>query len=230
MQGQLATDSLEFRALNGDHISSPLGTIAPKVLLGTRLNEAAAAAAQAAALGAENTDGQMQIPLFSGIADGGTYTKAITSAGVRTVTRAAADPADSFWVEIPVRARTSTGKGIKATGVKLVYSVNTADAQDIRAELYKRVIPADNAAPAAPTLLGGDQNAHYDDAHNTAAERGDDTGAPENHTLTMTLPAPAYLADGEQLLLRIFCDGAATSVIVITDAILLYSETLADLA
>ena len=235
---QAALETAVKNALDGaGGLSSPMATLASKVLLGTRLDElvtlqgsGVTEAAKVAALGAENTDGQLQIPLFAGVADGGTYTKAVTSAGLRTITRTAADAADSFWVEVPVPARTASGKGIKPTGVKLVYSVGTADAQDIRAELWTRVVPADGSAVAAPAVYGGSTDAEYDAAHNTAAERGDDTGAPEHHTMVMTVAAPAYLGDGVELLLRIFCDGAATSAIIIRDAVLLYSALHVDLS
>lgn len=234
MTAALATALLDPKvknALNGaGGLSSPLALLAKDTLLGDRLENAILEAAKVAALTAENTDGQMPLALNSGKADGGTYTYAISTAGVRTLTRTAADAADSFWIEVPLRQRTASGKGIKPTGVKLVYSVGTADAQDIRTELYTVAVPADNAAVAAPAIYGGSLDAEYDAAHNTAAERGDDTTGPELHTMVMTVAAPAYLGDGTQLLLRIFCDGATTSVIIIKSAVLLYSELINDAA
>ena len=223
----LALDPNVKAHLDGERGSSPLAGLAAKTKLGTRLDELVTLND---ALAAENTDGQLPIPLLRGLADGGTYTPAISATGVRTITRTAADAVDSFWVEVPVENRTAAGKGIKPTGVRVSYSVGTAAADDIRFELYRRTVPADNAAPAVPVLLGGDLDAHYDAAHNTAAERGDATGAPEQHTLVMTLPTPTYLGTDEQLLLRCFCDGALTSVIVITDAVLLFDETRVDVS
>lgn len=192
----------------------------------------AESATKIAALAAENTDGQLQIPLLAGIADGGTWTLACTSGGLVSATRTAADAADSFWVEIPIGNRSSASKGIKPTGLKVNYSVNTADVADVRFEVWKVTQGADGAARTAAVLFGED-NADYDAAHDTAAERGDDTGGPELHLATVTdAGTPAYLATGESLLLRCYVDGDAgpAGVVVVTSAILLYSETPNDLA
>lgn len=187
---------------------------------------------QIAALGAENTDGQLRIPLLAGQADGGTWTKAVTSGGLVSVARTAADAPDSFWVEVPVPSRTTASKGIKPTGLRVNYSVATADVSDVRFELWKVTQGADNAARTAAVLFG-DDNADYDAAHDTAAERGDDTAAPELHlAIVSDAGTPAYLAAGETLLLRCYVDGdaGAAGVVTVTDAVLLFSETLVDLA
>lgn len=218
--------------LDGNGLPSPFGAVADQLLIGTLLNsyderltdlEGSDETAEA-----ENTDVQIPLALGAGVADAGTWAKAFTSAGVRTVTRTANASTQGFWVEVPVRARTASGKGFKPTGVKTVYSVGTADATDIRTEVYKRTVPADGSAPSAPTLLGGDADGHYDAAHDTAAERGDDTGAPENHTSTMTLPTPAYLGDGEELLVKFVVTDPGTSVVILKDIVVLGSETLLD--
>lgn len=187
---------------------------------------------QIAAIGAENTDGQIQIPLLAGLADGGTWTKAVTSGGLVSVARTAADAPDSFWVEIPVPSRTTASKGIKPTGLRVNYSVATADVADVRFELWKVTQGADNAARTAAVLFGED-DADYDGDHNTAAERGDDTAAPELHLAIVTdAGTPAYLGAGETLMLRCYVDGdaGAAGVVTVTSAVLLFSETLVDLA
>lgn len=189
-------------------------------------------AQKVAALGAENTDGQLQIPLLAGLADGGTWTAAVTSGGLVSVARTAADAPDSFWVEIPVPSRTSASKGIKPTGLRVNYSVATADAADVRFELWKVTQGADGAARTAAVLFG-DADEDYDAAHDTAVKRGDDTAAPELHLAVVSdAGTPAYLAAGETLMLRCYVDGDAgpASVVTVTSAVLLFSETLVDLA
>ena len=191
----------------------------------------AESATKIAALGAENTDGQLAIPLLAGLADGGTWTAAVTS-GLVSVARTAADAPDSFWVDVPIPSRTTASKGIKPTGLRVNYSVATADAADVRFELWKVTQGADGAARTAAVLFG-DADEDYDADHDTAAKRGDDTGAPELHLAIVTdAGTPAYLAAGETLLLRCFVDGDAgpASVVTVTSAVLLFSETLVDLA
>jgi hypothetical protein len=172
----------------------------------------------------ETASKEMRIPIDQGIADGGTYTVAITTGGLITVTRTAADAADSYWVSIPIGNNTTASKGIKPTGLKVNYTVDTADAEDIRCELWKVTQGADDAARTAAVIFG-DADGDYDAAHDTAAERGDDTTNPELHLATVTdAGTPAYLGAGESLLFRFYCDGAATSDIVLTDAVLVYTE------
>lgn len=189
-------------------------------------------AAKIAALGAENTDGQLRIPLLAGVADGGTWAPSVTTGGLVGVARTAADAPSSYWVDVPVPTRTTASKGIKPTGLRVNYQVATADVADVRFELWKVTQGADNAARAAAVLFGED-DADYDGAHNTAAKRGDDTAAPELHLAIVTdAGAPAYVGAGESLLLRCFVDGdaGAAGVVTVTDAVLLYSETLVDLS
>lgn len=186
--------------------------------------------AKVAALGAENTDGEIGINILQGVAGAGTWTPTMQTAGPRLRhTPAAAE--EDFWVQVPVPSRSTALKGRKILGVEANYEVDTADVDDVRFELYKVVLGADNAARTR-TLLGGDADAHYDAAHDTSVKRGDDTAAPELHRAVVTLPSPAYLALDEQIWLRIVVDGDAgpTGVVDITAAKLLYAETLVDLA
>jgi len=185
---------------------------------------------ETAALGAENTDGQIQIPILMGTADAGTWTKAVTSGGLETVTRTNAAAQESFWVPVPVPTRSTASKGIKPTGLLVNYTVGTADANDIRFELWKVTQGADGVARTAAVLFG-ETDGDYDASHDTAAERGDDTANPELHLATVTdAGSPAYVGTGETLLLRVYVDDPGSSVVVLTSAILTFSETLVDLA
>jgi hypothetical protein len=180
------------------------------------------------AIEAENTDVEISIEPLNGLSDDATvnWTRGITSAGVRTMTRAAGATASGLWYPIPTRIRSSTDKGLKPTGVKMAYSVGTATLTDIRTELYKRTMPAAGDAPGTPALIAGATNSEYVAAYNTAAERS----AIEDHTLELTVPteAQAYLAADEQLLLKVYVDPAASSVLVLKDIALLASEALVD--
>ena len=187
---------------------------------------------QIAALGAEETDYQIEIPILGGLEDGGAYTPAVTAGGLETVTRTAAAGIDSYWLSVPVPLRTAASRGCKPRGLRVNYTVNTADLEDVRFEDWKVTQGADGAARTAAVLFGED-NADYDAAHNTAVERGDDTGAPELHLAVVTdAGAPAYLATGESLRLRVYVDGdvGAAGVFVLTSANLVYSATYNDLA
>lgn len=192
--------------------------------------EAAANTTKTAALGAENTDGQMGIDILNGVAGSGTWTPTMQSGGPRLRRTAHADAQD-FWVQVPLPARTAASKGRKVTGLAVNYEVNTADVEDVRAELHKVTLGADGAA-RTKAVLGGEADAHYDSAHDTPTKRGDDTAAPELHRAVVTLPSPAYLAADEQLWLRLFVDGdaGAAGVVDFTAAQLLFDETLVDLS
>jgi hypothetical protein len=180
------------------------------------------------AIEAENTDVEIAIEPLNGLSDDATvvWTRGVTSAGVRTMTRTAGSTASGLWFPIPTRIRSGTDKGLKPTGVKMAYSVGTATLTDIRTELYKRTIPAAGAAPGTPQLIAGQTNSEYVAAYNTAAERS----AIASHTSQLTVPtaAQAYLAADEQLLLKVYVDPAASSVVVLKDIALLASEALVD--
>ena len=183
------------------------------------------------AIEANNTDVQVPIDPFSGVSDDATvpWVSAITSAGVRTLTRGAGATAASVWFSLPGNVRTASGKGFKPTGVKVAWSVATATLTDVRWELWKRTIPADLSAPAAAQLIAGLTNSEYDAANNTEAERV----SIASHTATVTIPtaAQSFLGTGEQYLLRGYVDGTAgaTGVLALKDAALLGTENLVDL-
>ena len=141
---------------------------------------------------------QIPIPMLSGIAESGTWA-ADASTGKPTVTRTTNDnTTERFIVPIPGFA----GAMIKPISYQCVYTVATADAgDDVTFELVSIAIPADGAAQAAVAAIAGEDDTHYDAAHDTAAERADDTAGPELHTATITVPAAkqVYLAAGVQL-------------------------------
>ena len=192
--------------------------------------DATSALAKAAARGAENTDCRQAIPLI-GLKDGGTWTPGMTSGGLASVTRTAAVGSSSYWLDIPIGTRTTASKGRKPTGVRVNYSVATADVDNVRFEVWKVTEGANGAARTAVCLFG-DDNADYDADHNTSAKRGLDTANPQLHLAVVTdAGTPAYLGAGETLKLRCFVEGdpGGLGTVVITGATLVYAETPNDL-
>lgn len=158
------------------------------------------------------------IDILSGVGDAGTWTKAATSGGLSTVTRTAAAAAQSFWVALP---QVKTGDLI--LGVDANYSANTADLEDVRFEIWEETLGANGAAPTAAVAFGED-NADYDADHNTTAERGLDTAAPQLHRVIMRNAGdPVVAAAGKVYKLRVFVDGDAgpNGVFVLNNAQLL---------
>lgn len=178
---------------------------------------------------AEDTDGHIAIPLMNGIGDGGTWTKAVSTSGLFSAARTANSGNHSFWADIPVPGRTTASRGVKATAVKVAYSVDTAAADDVRVELWEETLGADGSNPTA-AVLGGNLDAHYAAAYDTAAERGANGAGTKNVTLTMTLPTPAYLAANKRYRLRFFVDGDAGGAanVILRSAHLLLSQRLLD--
>lgn len=166
---------------------------------------------------------QLAIDLGQGDADGGTWAWAAAATGLGTLTRTAADATDSWWVTVPVPAAGPSGNAV-LLGVNANYSVDTADLDEFRVELWAETPGADGSAPTAAVLFG-DDDADYDAAHNTTAERIDSTGAPEEHFIQMlNAGALTPLAPGVVLKLRIFCDGSAGGDLVVKNAVLVYAD------
>ena len=157
------------------------------------------------------------LDILSGTLDGGAWAKAATSGGLATVTHTPAAGAQSYWIPLP---KVKTGDLI--VGVDANYSAGVAVADDIRFEIWAETLGADNAAPTAAVLMG-DDNADYDAAHNTAAERGDITAAPELHKIAMrNAGTPVVAEDDKVYKLRVLVDGdsGASNTFVLKNAVL----------
>lgn len=130
--------------------------------------------------------------------------------------RTAAASADTFRYPLSLASDSRVGRGATILGYSPIYSVDTADvAVDVTFELTTKLAPADNSAMAAPVVVAGELDAHYDSEHDTPAKRGDDTGAPEYHTALVTPPTPPQLADGQSAFIDANIDdtGGGTSVV-----------------
>lgn len=174
-------------------------------------------------LGREILDTEVVIPIGHGIADAGTWTHAITSSGLESLTRTAAAAVESYWIDIPAPSRGTADEGVRPLSVKANYEVDTANANDVRFEVWRVDQGADGAARTA-TVLFGNSNSHYDSAHDTAAKRGDSTGLPKLHGVTVTAPSTVEaIPAGSSLKLRVLVDGTLNSAVKLTSALLRYS-------
>jgi hypothetical protein len=179
---------------------------------------------QTTALIAENTDGQMFISAAEMQVISGTWALTSGAAGmVQTRTAAAASHEVLFPISLP--SRSTASKGRKLTGFDFVYSINTEDADDVVPVLIASTFNGDGSIPtiASPAVS-------YDAAHDSAAERGDSTGAPEQHTCVVTVDTPAYIADDVGYQILVTCDDTTGggAVIAIYGVTLKFSETLVD--
>lgn len=175
------------------------------------------------------TDIEIPIPIAPGIAINGTWT-ASTASNLLIVTRTAATQTDYYKVSIPTIIRTATDKGMKLKHIKVSYSVNNTDSgDDLEFHIVKQTIPT-NGSNATASVLAGDADADYDADHNTLAERILDTGAPQYHTTTITIPTgeQEYMLTGEQLYLEIkFSDqSGANANLVLTGAIAAFDSAI----
>lgn len=191
---------------------------------------ATAILAPIAALGAANTDVSIEVDFCNGVAQAGTWTPTVSATGIKSLTRTAAAAAQSYWITVPLRKRGGALKGFAPKGLVANYSVNAALLDDVRFEVWVVTLGADGAGPTGVVLFG-DLDAQYDAAHNTAAERGDNTGAPELHRAEITFAAGTYIGAEEQLMIRVLVDGDAgpAGVFVLNALQLIGEETLVDL-
>lgn len=170
----------------------------------------------------DKTDGQIMIPLQGGAALSGTWTLS-ESSNVLILTRTAAAATHYYRMAIHLPSRTTALKGVKLKSVKVSYTMASADTanDELLFEIIKTTLPA-NGSGATAVVLAGDDNADYDAAHDTKAERL----AAGSHTLTVTIPAgeQAYLAANETLALRCKVIDASTAnlALVLTAAVALF--------
>lgn len=151
------------------------------------------------------TDWQVAVPLWTGTGEGGTWTPTLTS-NVLTVVRTASAATEYFYAPITVPNRTGASAGVKLVSVDVAYTIDATDTtnDDLEIRIVKNTVGTDGNATTG-TILAGDADADYDDAHNTKAERLDATGSPELHTATVTIPVgeQAFCADNETYWLQI---------------------------
>lgn len=164
-------------------------------------------------LSVPKTDGQIPIAIAPGIALSGTWSVSDSSNVISVDWTASSESAQYYAMPIVPLHRTATGKGIRLKSVTVTYSVGSADTSNdvLQFWIVKQIIPENGSTPTA-TVLAGDSDSDYDDNHNTSAKRL----ATGNHTLTVTIPTNerTYMADGNQLWLKVKISDAADSDLV----------------
>lgn len=183
----------------------------------------AAVVAELAAIVAENTDVVVGMDLAQRVDVSGVWTLTRVGAAVYVLTRTAGAATEAVaFRATTLRQRTTASKGLKITGCRIKYKVETADLNDLTVSGAFSIMPATGAAVAAATSLG---TVTYDAAHDTTGERK----AIGEHTLTATFGTPVYLSEGEVELL-VTVDAALTSALTINKVELLCAETIVDAA
>lgn len=170
---------------------------------------------------------------LEGYAESGTWTPITGTTGLPTLTRTSANNTTQYYV-IDFRNLYDklTGRGFYFTSYKVCYTIDAADSgDDVQFWLSSRTLPADNAS-GVPTTRAGATDANYDSDHDTAAERVLDTGAPQKHTATITVPTASrrFIADDEiySIVIKVIeaNDAAGALALVVKDIIATGIEVL----
>ena len=176
----------------------------------------------------EYTDGMLALPFLQGIPNGAVWT-ATCSAGLESNIRTATNATDDLWIDVPLPNRSNTTTGIAIKSIEANYTVDIAALDDVRFELWLVTLAAQGAQRTAAVYIGN-LDAHYDVAHDTAAERGAYiAAAPTYHRVSMTNPdypgiQYADFADDQYLKLRVYVDGTATGVLELTSVMLKFNQ------
>lgn len=150
----------------------------------------------------------------------GSWSSGLGSNGVPYATKAAAAEIGHVILPIQEATRNATERGLELFAATLNYAVATAALTDLTLQItdYDGSV-ADGSEPNR-AILAGDVDAHYDVAHDTAAERGAISTAEK---LTVTIPTPtSFLAGYHSAALEIFATDPGTSVFTIHGVTLLF--------
>lgn len=153
-------------------------------------------------------------------ASAGTWTLAVAS-NVWSNNRTAADAAFTLYVPALIPSNSGALKGAMLKSIELMYSVGTADMDDMATvKLYKDTLQA-GAASGSGTINTATEitGITLDTGHDTAAERK----AQDEHRMKVTLDTPAYIDNDESYHLEVVCDAAAGSVFKVFGAIINYT-------
>lgn len=144
------------------------------------------------------------IPFTKFAHSAGTWTPSVAS-NVWYTRRTAADAAATTHVPLgDVPQRDGATKGARLESVEFHFRISSAALDAMEAHLYKATMGADGSL-----LTVAEVTTTYDAGHDTAAERVD----ADEHLMTLTPSAPAYLEDNEILFLEVVYDGSASGVI-----------------
>ena len=135
--------------------------------------------------------------------------------------RTANDSSFTIYVPIPIPSSTVPLKGCYLKSIELMYSIGTANADNVSTvKLYK-----DTLQPAAASGSGSINTAAeitgitVDAGHDTTAERK----AQDEHRMIVTLDVPLWIDEDATYHLEVVVDNAATTVVKIFGAIINYT-------
>ncbi len=118
--------------------------------------------------------------------------------------RAAADATFNVHIPIALPSNDAAQRGSLVRSIEVFWDCGTAAMDAVTAKIYKKVLPANTAAFAAPTEVTFD----YDSGHDTAAKRL----TLDQHRMVLTPSAPFWIDDEAAYFVELACDAAATSV------------------
>jgi hypothetical protein len=152
-------------------------------------------------------------------ASAGTWTMAVAS-NVWSNNRTAADASFTLFVPIPIPSNSSSLQGAKLKSIELMYSIATADADDITAlpTLYKDVLQATAASGSGTLNTAASVTTSLDTGHDTAAE----LKAQDEHRVVITLTTPVFIDNDEAYHVEMTVDAAAGTVFKFFGAIVNY--------
>jgi hypothetical protein len=157
----------------------------------------------------KNTHMSQWIPPSAIQKSAGTWTPTLSTNLVLDL-RTANDSAFNLFVHIPLPSNSQYRTGAYLKSIDVYYKVATAAMDAIGTVALKKM-----TLPATGTIVSGaDVSVTIDTGHDTDAERL----AVGDHTMTVTLDTPAWIDDGEEYVLYIACDAAATSVFTLYGA------------
>lgn len=135
----------------------------------------------------------------------GTWTPSVASDVFKNV-RTAGAAAFTAYIPIPIPSNASAYKGCRLKSIDVFYKILTKDTTDFALAtivLSKFTLPATAVAPTGAAVV-----VTNDSAHDTAAK----LKAQGDHTLTLTLTTPAWIANTDAYVLTLVVDAADTSV------------------
>ena len=156
-----------------------------------------------------NTHMSINIPPAMIQKTAGTWTPAISS-NVASDARGAADASFTLIIPVPLPSNSQVKAGAKLKSIDVFYKIATAAADDFATvELSKMTLPTTGSAPSGAAV-----DTTLDTGHDAAAERK----ATGDHTMTITVDAPAYLDDGDMYVVECTVDAAAGTVFTLYGA------------
>ena len=153
----------------------------------------------------------------------GTWALAVAS-NVWSNDRTAGDASFTLYIPVPIPSCAVALKGAYLKSIELMYSIGTADADDVATvKLYKDTLAAIAASGSGVINTAAEITGITVDAgHDTTAERK----AQDEHRMLVTLDTPQWIDNDATFHLEVVVDAAATTVVKVFGAIINYTLRL----